>query len=76
MYVNSDPHRIGGAYLTSHLHTISPCHLMSCHLAGDTLLGGDSLSPCKIIPFRDVKFPLCVNIKKTILIGYNFPNVC
>jgi hypothetical protein len=46
VYVNSEIIRIGYSFLTSHLHTISPCHLMSCHLAGDTLLGGDSLSPC------------------------------
>jgi hypothetical protein len=34
IYVNSDIPRIGVYYLTSHLHTISPCHLMSPHLAG------------------------------------------
>ena len=37
---------MGMVYLTSHRHTISPCHLMSSHLAGD-ILGGDSLSPCR-----------------------------
>ena len=40
MYVNSDIPRIGVYYLTSHLHTISPCHLMSPHLAGINLAGG------------------------------------
>jgi hypothetical protein len=29
-----------------------------------------------IIPVRDVKFLLYVNIKKTIPIRYNSPNVC
>ena len=40
IYVNSDIPRMGMVYLTSHLHTISPCRLMSPHLAGD-ILGGD-----------------------------------
>jgi hypothetical protein len=40
IYVNSDIPRIGVVYLTSHRHTISPCHLMSPHLAGDILGGG------------------------------------
>ena len=31
---------MGMVYLTSHSHTISPCHLMSPHLAGD-ILGGE-----------------------------------
>jgi len=40
IYVNSDIPRMGMVYLTSHLHTISPCRLMSPHLAGGYIIGG------------------------------------